>query len=203
MLDLAHYAANGIYENKARFYYERLLDSTGVAVEVGRERMGTDKRFGTIRLTRQGQRLGFLVKDGIGHVVAKIDVVLADDPMAYLPEVAKAATTAGIRLHQHPPGTEYVYPGVARTGDGPLVHWQWHTDVMPRLQPVAPNTIVFDPSSEDGAILHHWGFRPSVLGFIPNIRGVVTGIPEPSSTRRRRVRIKQPTAVVPLRSVSR
>jgi len=198
VLDLSRYAAEGVYENKARFFYVRLLDSTQVAIEVGRERMGTDKRFGTIRLTHEGQRLGFLVEDGLGQVVARINVVLADDPMAYLPEVAKAAATAGIRLGGHPPGAEYVYPGVARIGDGPLVHWQWRSDVMPRLQAVVPNTIVFDPASEDGAILHRWGFRPHVLGFIPNVRGVVTGIPEPS-TRRRKVRIKAPDAAVAFR----
>ena len=30
-------------------FYARLLDSTRVAIEVGRERMGTDKRPGTIQ----------------------------------------------------------------------------------------------------------------------------------------------------------
>jgi hypothetical protein len=51
--------------------------------------------------------------------VATINVVPADDRAAYLPEVAKAAATAGIALRELPPGTEYVYPGIARIGQGP------------------------------------------------------------------------------------
>ena len=43
--------ATAIYENSARLFFVRLLDSTQVAIEVGRERMGTDKRPGTIDLT--------------------------------------------------------------------------------------------------------------------------------------------------------
>jgi hypothetical protein len=198
VLDGSYDAAKGRYENKAQPVYVGLLDSTQVAIEFGRERMGTDKRFGTIRMTHHGQQLGFLITDVIGKVVARINVVLTDDPTAYHAPIAKAATTAGIRLGDYPPGTEYVYPGLARIGNGPVVHWQWRTDVLPRFQPILPNTIVFDRSSEDGALLHEWGFRPTVLGFIPNIRGVVTGIPDPS-TNRGKVRIKVPDAAVALR----
>jgi len=166
------------YENKAQLYFVRLLDSTRVAIEVGRERMGTDKRPGTIELRHEGQQRTFSIKDGAGHAVAQIKFVPADDPSAYLPELAKAAATAGIPLCELPCGTEYVYPGVARIANGPIVQWQWRTDVIPRFQPVKPGTVVFDASSEEGATLIKWGFEPKVLGYIPNVRGAVTGIPE-------------------------
>jgi hypothetical protein len=166
------------YENKAQLYFVRLLDSTRVAVEVGRERMGTDKRPGTIDLRHEGPHRAFSIKDGAGRAVAQIKFVPADDPSAYLPELAKAAATAGIPLRELPCGTEYVYPGVARIANGPIVQWQWRTDVIPRFQPVKPDTVVFDPSSEEGGTLIRWGFEPKVLGFIPNVRGAVTGIPE-------------------------
>jgi hypothetical protein len=31
--------------------------------------------------------------------------------------------------------------------------------------------------SEEGEILIRWGFKPKVLGYIPNVRGAVTGVP--------------------------
>jgi hypothetical protein len=43
---------------------------------------------------------------------------------------------------------------------------------------VKRDMVVFDPSSEEGGTLIKWGFEPKVLGYIPNVRGVVTGIPE-------------------------
>jgi hypothetical protein len=199
MLDGCFDPAEAVYESKARLYFARLLDSTRVAIDVGRERMGTDKRPGTIDLTHAGKRLTFSVKDNDRHVVAKIDFLPTDDPMAFLPEVAKAAATAGIPFSSLPPGTEYVYPGVARIGNGPVVNWQWRTDLVPRFQPVKPNTAVFDSSSEEGAMLIKWGFRPKVLGYIPNVRGVVTGVPEKTSPRHLRVRIKDAEATVALR----
>ena len=182
--------ATATYENSARLFYVRLLDSTRVAIEVGRERMGTDKRPGTIDLTHTGQRVGFSVKDGVGHLVAKIDVVLAEDANGYRPQVEKAAATAGIPFGEFPPGTEFVYPCVARIGNAPVVSWQWRTDVQPRLQAVVPDTVRFDASSEEGAMLIAWGFRPQVLGYIPSVRGVVTGVPDPSSSSPGRVYIK-------------
>lgn len=199
MLDGAFDPARGVYENKACLYFVRLLDSTQVAIEVGRERMGTDKRPGTIELTRAGKQLAFSVKDGAGRQVAKISVIPADDPAAFLPEVAKAAATAGIPLRNLPRGTEYVYPGAARIGDGPVVQWEWRTDVVPCFQPVQADTVVFDPSSEEGALLINWGFRPTVLGYLPNVRGVITGVPEAASPRNLKVRIKRPAANVVLR----
>jgi hypothetical protein len=189
----------GVYENSARLLYIRLLDSTRVAIEVGRERMGTDKRPGNVDLTRQGQRLTFAIKNGSGRSVGKINFVPADDPSAYFHEVAKAAAAAGIPFRELPRGTEYVYPGVARIGNGPVVNWQWRTDIIPRLQPVHPDTVVFDASSEEGAILIKWGFEPKVLGYIPNVRGAVTGIPENRSPRQPRIRFRDPNAVVVLR----
>jgi hypothetical protein len=199
MFDGSFDPAKALYENKARLYYVRLLDSTRVAIEVGRERMGTDKRPGTIELTQQGRQLAFSIKNGAGHGVARINLAAADDPTAYLPEVAKAAATAGIPFGERPPGTEYIYPGVARIGKGPVVHWEWRTDLVPRLQPVKPGMVVFDPSSEEGEMLIKWGFQPKVLGYIPNVRGAVTGVLEHQSPRHLRVRIKEPEAVVVLR----
>ena len=76
--------------------------------------------------------------------------------------------------------------------------WQWRTDVQPRLQPVTPGSVLFGSSSEEGEILGTWGFRPQVLGYIPNVRGVVTGIPEPSP-RGLQTPFKNPKAVVTLR----
>jgi hypothetical protein len=199
MLDGCYDLARAMYENKARLYFARLLDSTQIAIDVGRERMGTDKRPGTIDLTHAGGELRFSIKDNDRHVVAKINFVPTDDPRAFLPEVAKAAATAGIPFSALPPGTEYVYPGVARIGKGPVVNWEWRTDLIPRFQPVKPNTAVFDPSSEEGEMLIKWGFKPKVLGYIPNVRGVVTGVPEKTSPRHLRVRIRDPEATVVLR----
>jgi hypothetical protein len=186
-----------VYENAPRLFFVRLLDSTRVAIEVGRERMGTDKRPGTVEMTRQGRQLGFWVKDGADRSVARINIVLVEDTTAYLPEVAKAAATAGIPFAAFPPGTEFVYPCVARIGNGPVVTWQWRTDIPPRLQPVKPGTVVFDASSEDGEIMTKWGFRPQVLGYLPSVRGVVTGVPD-ASPDDRRVRIIEPKAAVRL-----
>ena len=178
LLDGRFDASRGIYENRARLFYLRLLDSTRVAIEVGRERMGTDKRPGSINLTRSGSRVSVAVKDGVGRGVAKIDVTLADDASGCRAMIAAAAATARIALHDLPRGTEYVYPSVARIGSGPVVTWDWRTDLQPLLQPATPGMALFDPSSEEGAILLRWDFRPKVLGYLPNVRGVVTGVPD-------------------------
>jgi hypothetical protein len=199
MLDGCFDPAKAVYDNRARLYFARLLDSTRVAIEVGRERMDTDKRPGTIELTRAGKQLAFSIKDNDRHAVAKISFVPADDPVAYLPEVAKAAATAGIPFRELPPGTEYVYPGVARIGKGPVVNWQWRTDLVPRFQPVVSDTAAFDSSSEEGAMLINWGFKPKVLCYLPNVRGVITGVPEKASPRHPRVRIRAAEAAVVLR----
>ena len=176
MFDGAFDPAKAVYENRVRLFYVRLLDSTQIAIDVGRERMGTDKRPGTIQLTRHGKQRSFSVKDGAGNPVAKIDFVIAGDPRGCLPEVARAAATAGMQFRAFPAGAEYVYPGVARIGSGPVVCWQWRTDLPPRLQRAEPNTVTFDSRSEEGEILIRWGFKPKVLGYIPNVRGAVTGV---------------------------
>ncbi len=190
--------ATSVYENRARFYYYRLLDSTRVAIEVGRERMGTDKRPGTIQLSHTGRQLAFSVRDGVGHGVADINVSLTDDRTACRADIATAAATAGVSLGEYPPGAEYVYPSVSRIGTGPIVQWQWRTDLQPRLQPALPSTAVFHSSSEEGATLIHWGFRPKVLGYLPNVRGVVTGVPDAASSRQLKVRITQSQSPVTL-----
>jgi hypothetical protein len=170
-------------------YYVRLLDSTRVAIEVGRERMGTDKRPGTIELTRQGRRLRFSVKDGRRRGVADVAFLPGADPESYLAKAQTAAQTAGIACPALPRGTECVYGGVARIGSGPVITWQWRTDVLPRLQAVEPASVEFHGSSEEGAMLIDWGFKPMSLGYIPNVRGAVTGVPEgPSATDTRGVR---------------
>jgi hypothetical protein len=178
MFDGRFDAGRRTYENRAQLYFVRLLDSTPVAIEVGRERMNTDKRPGTIELKRDGEQRTFSTKDGAGRGVARIVFVPPADPSTYLPALAKAAATAGIALPELPKGTESVYPALARIGNGPVMQWQWRTDVVPRLQPVQPGMVAFDTASEEGAMLVRWGFEPKVLGHIPNVRGAVTGIPE-------------------------
>jgi hypothetical protein len=64
-----------------------------------------------------------------------------------------------------------------RIGAGPIVNWQWRTDVLPRLQHVESNTVTLDWRSEEGEMLIRWGFKPQLLGYIPNVRGAVTGVP--------------------------
>ena len=179
MLDGAFDTASGVYENRALLFLVRLLDTTQVAIDVGRERMGTDKRPGTIDMTSDGRRLVVSIKDGRGRGVARADLELADDPAAYMPVVAKAAATAGISVRPLPPGTEYAYPAVARIDREPVVSWQWRSDLVPRLQPVTQGAVVFDPNSEEGRMLLTWGFTPRVLGYIPNVRGVITGLEDP------------------------
>jgi hypothetical protein len=171
------------YTNHARLYYHRLLDSTQVAIDVGRERMGTDKRPGMIDRSRSGNRLIFSVRDGIGRGVAKIDLMLTDDAAACAAMLADAARVSGIALPELPPGTECVYPSVARIGNAPIMLWDWRTDLTPRLQRVTPTTMIVDPASDEGSTLMRWGFRPSVIGHLPNVRGVVTGVPDAPSVQ--------------------
>lgn len=176
MFDGAYDPAKASCENRVRLFFVRLLDSTRVAIEVGRERMGTDKRPGTIEIERDGVHRSFSVSDGVANPVARIDFDIADNSSAYLCDVAKAAASAGMQFRQYPAGTEYVYPAVARIGAGPVETWQWRTDVLPRLQRTASNAVAFDSRSEEGAMLMRWGFSPKVLGYIPNVRGVITGL---------------------------
>lgn len=183
MLDGSFDPATGVYENRARLFLVRLLDTTQVAIDVGRERMGTDKRPGTVEMTRHGRRLRLSITDQSNRGVARGDLELAEDPSAYMPHVATAAATAGIPFRALPRGTEYVYPAVARIGRGAVVSWQWRSDLVPRLQSVPPGTVVFDPASEEGRMLLAWGFTPKVLGYFPNVRGVITGLAEPTSER--------------------
>jgi hypothetical protein len=105
-------------------------------------------------------------------------LILAEDPRAYAPAVSKAASTAGIAYNPMPAGTEYVFPAIARIGRSPCINWQWRTDVLPRYQSLTDDAVVFGTSSEEGVILNRWGFQPKVLGYIPNVRGAITGLPE-------------------------
>jgi hypothetical protein len=190
MIDGCFDPAKVQYVNRACLCYVRLLDSTRVAIEVGRERMGTDKRPGSVELTQEGSQFTFSVKDAQRQAVARVGFVPTGDPDAFLAEVAKAAATAGIAYCGLPRGTEYVYPAIARIGKGPIVNWEWRTDVAPRLQPVPPGAVTVGTTSEEGELLTRWGFQPRVLGYIPNVRGAVTGVPERASPRHLRVRIR-------------
>lgn len=181
MLHGAHDASRRIYENLARLYFVRLYDSTQVAIDVGRERMGTDKRPGNVRLRRDGRLLDLSMIDAHERSMLRGSLRLAEDGQAYLPALAKAASTAGIALDRMPSGTEYVFPAAARIGRGPLLGWQWRTDVVPRYQPLTGREVSFDAATEEGAMLIRWGFEPKVLGYIPNVRGVITGLPEPAA----------------------
>jgi truncated hemoglobin YjbI len=176
MFDGSFDAATAVYENRARLFLVRLLDTTQVAIDVGRERMGTDKRPGTVDIARNGRQLRLRIIDQRGRGVVRGELELAADPAAYLPVVAKAAATAGIPFRPFPRGTEYAYPSVARIGQGAVVRWQWRSDAVPQLQPVTPGTVLFEPGSEEGRMLLTWGFTPRVLGYIPNVRGVITGL---------------------------
>ena len=188
MFDGAFDPDTGRFVSRVKLYYVRLLDSTHVAIDVGRERMGTDKRPGSVELRREGSQVRYVVRDSRREMVAAISFTPASSDHAYLNEIARAARTAGLAFCELPQGTEYVFPSIARIGNGPTVNWQWRTDLRPRLQPVNPGEVLFDSRSEEGAMLQQWGFTPRVLGYLPNVRGVVTGIGEPSS-RHLRVRM--------------
>jgi truncated hemoglobin YjbI len=177
MLDGSFDAASGVYENRARLYLVRLIDTTQVAIDVGRERMGTDKRAGSVDLGCRGRRLHVSVTDRHGRGIVRGDFELAGDPLAFQREIAHAATVAGVTLQTLPSGTEYAYPAVARIGRGPIVQWYWRCDGVPSLQPVAAaGSLVIGPGSEEGRMLLSWGYTPKVLGYVPHVRGVVTGL---------------------------
>ena len=65
-----------------------------------------------------GAGFALSIKDREARGVVSGDLELTDDPAAYMPEVAKAAATAGIPFRALPRGTEYAYPAVARIGQG-------------------------------------------------------------------------------------
>lgn len=183
MFDGSFDAARGAYENRAQLFLVRLLDTTQVAIDVGRERMGTDKRPGYVDMMRRDGRLNLLITDEHRRGVVTGDLQLADDPAGYLPQLARAAATAGMPLRPKPRGTEYIYPCAARIGDGPVVRWQWRSDVTPTFQAVAPGTMAFQPGSEEGRLLLMWGFAPKVLAYTPTVRGVVTGLVDAGTGR--------------------
>jgi truncated hemoglobin YjbI len=194
MLDGTFDPASATYENRARLFMVRLLDSTQVAIDVGRERMGTDKRRGTVDVVRSGRKLRVSILNQDAHAVMNANLELADDPTTYGAEVARAASTAGIPWRTLPAGTEYVYPAVARIGRGPVVSWQWRSDQLPVLQRVMPGTVTFHSSSEEGRLLLAWGFTPRVLGYMAHVRGVITGLAEPQPSREGRVALGETPA---------
>lgn len=182
----------GVYTNRASFYYVRLLDSTQVAIDVGRERMGLDKRFGTIDVACGDGNLTAVVRDAEGALVARASITAGNDTAAVRRRIWQAAQTAGVALTAHSRGMEQVYPGLGRIGDGPVVHWAWHTDIVPLLQAARPDDVEFDDASEIGAVIKECDFEPRVHGIIPNIRGAITGLAPGLPGRQRRVRIRPP-----------
>jgi len=190
MLDGSFEPAVARYVNRVSLYYVRLLDSTQVAIDVGRERMGTDKRAGTVMLGQDGGRLRFTVRDGRGEGVATIAFTPPARGEGWLSELARSAFGARIAFQELPPGTEYVYPSLSRIGSGPLCRWEWRTDLVPTLQPASAGEILFDARSEEGAMLKHWGFAPKAIGYIPNVRGVITGIQGAPPVRRMKLRVE-------------
>jgi len=185
MFDGAFDEARALYENRARLFLVRLLDSTQVAIDVGRERMGTDKRPGTIDMAGDGHRLRVAIADQWNRGMLRADLTLARDPAAYMSDIAAAAATAGIPMRTLPDGTEFSYPVAARIGRGPVVDWQWRSDLKPQLQSIPSGAVVVDSSSEEGRILQTWGFTPKVLGYFPQVRGLVTGLADTSSVSTR------------------
>src|SRR5262245_32833579 len=147
MLNGTFDAATNVYTNLARLFMYRLVDTTQVAIDIGRERMGTDKRAGTIEMICDGRRLRLMITDREGHGIVRGDLELLQDPASSAPAVARAAARAGVSFRALPRGTEFCYGAVARIGRAPVVRWQWHTDVAPRLQPIRPSTVFFDSSS--------------------------------------------------------
>jgi truncated hemoglobin YjbI len=178
MIDGSYDAAARVYENRRRLFLVRLLDSTQVAIDVGRERMGTDKRPGTITLQAAVARLTFAIADGRGAPVARGRFALPADPASFMPALARAAAAARVSLRSYPDGTEFVYPSVARIDRGPLVHWEWRSDAAPQLCAVPPNAVEFSASSEEGRLALSWGFTPRAIGYIAHVRGVITGLKE-------------------------
>jgi hypothetical protein len=178
MLRSSHNPATGVYENTARLYLARLYDSTKIAIDVGRERMGTDKRPGNTHLKRLGNALDLSITDGFGRVLTQGRLIPTENPQAYLPAIAHAASTAGITLNPLPRGTEYVFPAVARIGRLPCMNWEWRTDSILKFQPLMGDEVFFGTSTEEGEMLSRWGFAPKVLGHVPNVRGVITGLPD-------------------------
>jgi len=195
MLYGTHTADLRTYTNHARLFFIRLLDSTKLAIEIGRERMGTDKRPGTVEIVDTARSVSFAVKNGAGHAVATVKVDL--DAPGCLEDVAAAVGTAGIPIADVPPGTEYVYPSVARIARDPIVTWDWRSDLRALPRRVPAGAAMFSSQSEEGEMLGAWGFRPEVMIYLPNVRGVVTGIPDRRASAESRPVPKGRVSLVP------
>jgi len=163
------------YENRCRLFLYRLLDTTQVAIDVGRERMGTDKRPGDVEVSVAAKEVRLSVRDGAGRGVVSGCVDCTEDG-AFVREVQRAAPAAGVTLRQYPAGTEYVYPTVARIGRGPIVACEWRTDTTPHLRRVPPGAVSIDTASEEGRILADWKFTQRVMAYTARVRGTVTGL---------------------------
>ena len=181
MLDGRFDAASGIYRNRSRIFLVRLLDTTDAAIDVGRERMGTDKRPASIDFSRDDQQIRIAVGDADNRRVVDILLPIASrDTGTYAAALNDAARRNRVDLPQLPIGVEYVYPAVARIGRRPVVEWEWRTDVVPRLQPFdgkkSGSRFSAGPGSEEGRILLTWGFEPRAAGYVAHVRGLITGL---------------------------
>lgn len=183
MVDGRFDATSGTYRNRARIFLVRLLDTTDAAIDVGRERMGTDKRPASIDFSRDDQQLRIAVADEDERRV--VDIVLpfaSGGTGTYAAALGDAARRNHVELPQLPNGVEYVYPAVARIGRMPVVEWDWRTDVVPSLRPFEKTNrdsrFTVGPGSEEGRILLSWGFEPRAAGYIARVRGLITGLAE-------------------------
>lgn len=183
MLDGQFDATSGTYENRARIFLFRLLDTTDAAIDVGRERMGTDKRPASISFDRDEQQMRIAICDADNRRV--IDIVqptAGSQTGTFSAALNDAARLNRVDLPHLPNGVEYVYPAVARIGRSPVVEWEWRTDVVPRLQDLdqscSDSRFNIGPGSEEGRTLLTWGFTPRAAGYIARVRGLITGLTE-------------------------
>ena len=106
----------------------------------------------------------------------------------HLPEVAKAAATAGIRFAALPRrrGRNTAYPAVARIG--PEAGRELAMAKRSRASIAARHAKCHRPRLElrGRPDAHTWGFRPMVVGYIGNVRGVVTGLEDSRAPRPKR-----------------
>ena len=172
MLDGAFDPADSVYQNRAQLFLVRLLDTTQVAIDVGRERMGTDKRPGTIDMTRNGRRLRMSIKDRARTWRGEGRPGAGRRPRGVHARGRKSGSDRwNFRSGRSRAAPNTPTPRLRASVRGRVVSWQWRSDLVPRLQPVIPGAVVFDSSSEEGRMLLTWGFTPKVLGYFPNVRG--------------------------------
>jgi hypothetical protein len=96
MFDGAFDEARALYENRLDVSWCGSSTPRRWPIDVGRERMGTDKRPGTIDMTRDGSRLRSRLPISGTVEVLRADLTLAANPAALMPDIEAAAATAGV-----------------------------------------------------------------------------------------------------------